>query len=113
MQGQSMDLKGKIAAEYAAKREKLEALRPDALEAFATKLLEMIEREKETTLASHDLTVLKESMQHLKRDATTLRTAEPGTDDYDFALNDCKSLINSMRKWLKLEGYLESDSNTS
>lgn len=113
MQSLSMDLKGKIAAEYSENKEKLEALSSDALEAFATKLLEMIEHEKETALASHDLKVLEESMQHLKRDATTLGTVKPGSDDYDFAINDCKNLINSTRKWLKLEGLIASDRNTS
>ena len=53
-------------------------------------------------------------MQHLKRDAVTLRTVKPGSDDYDFAINDCKNLINSTRKWLKLEGLgARADRNTS
>ena len=113
MQSLSRDLKGKIAAEYSENREKLEALSPDALVAFATRLLEMIEHEKGTARDSHDLKVLEESMLHLKRDATTLRTVKPGSDDYDFAINDCKNLINSTRTWLKLEGLIESDRTTS
>ncbi len=102
----SIELKRKIADLYEGKRKRLEELDPRALESFASELLEIIEREREKSQPSHDLKVLEESMKHLKHDSATLKNSKPETDDYDFALNDCKNLLNSTRKWLKMEGLI-------
>jgi hypothetical protein len=45
-------------------------------------------------------------MKHLKKDAGILRVSAPGTDEHDFARNDCRGLIESTRKWLELEGLI-------
>jgi len=42
-------------------------------------------------------------MKHLKKDSEELKKWKPGTDDYEFAANDCKNLVNSTKKWLKME----------
>ena len=98
------ELKKKIADAYIKKKKELEDLNPDTLEAFASELLEMIDKEK--LPPSHDLQVLKESMTHLKKDATLLNNSKPESDDYDFARNDCNNLITATRKWLELEGII-------
>jgi len=66
----------------------------------------MIEREKERARPTHDLEVLEQSMKHLKQDSALLRNYEPNTDEYDFTLNDCKNLLNSTKRWLKMEGLI-------
>ncbi len=102
----SPELKGKIADLYLKNRDRLDELDPDALQSFASELLEMIGREKERRQSYHDLEVLEISVKHLKDDSARLRSFKPGTDDYDFARNDCRNLMNSTRKWLKLEGLI-------
>ncbi len=96
------ELKKKIAGLYLENRKKLEELDPNSLASFATQLIEMIEREEEKSQHSHDLEVLKESMNHLKRDSTLLKNSKPATDEYDFARNDCKTVINATKKWLNM-----------
>ena len=99
-----LELKKKIANVYLKNKKKLEDLKPDTLEVFASELLEMIK--KETLPHSHDLEILKESMKHLKNDSTLLKSSKPDSDDYDFARNDCNNLLTSTRKWLELEGIM-------
>jgi len=69
-------------------------------------VLETIGREKERGQSSHDLEVLEQNMKHLKQDSALLKNYEPKTDDYDFTRNDCKNLLNSTKRWLKLEGLI-------
>lgn len=102
----SPELKGKIADLYLKNRARLEQLDPAAMQSFASELLELIGREKARRQSYHDLEVLEDSVKHLKDDSARLRSFKPGTDDYDFALDDCRNLVNSTRKWLKLEGLI-------
>jgi len=102
----SIELKQKIASLFSRESKTLEDLDPAALESFASELLKMIEQEKGEDRFSHDLQVLENSMKHLKKDASILRVSAPGTDEYDFARNDCRGLIESTRKWLELEGLI-------
>ncbi len=95
-----------VAALFMKERERLEGLDPNTLESFAQELIKMIEREKSGIGDYHDLKVLEDSMKHLKKDAVTYGRSEPGTDNYDFSRNDCKNLINSMKKWLITEGLI-------
>ena len=98
-----IDLKRKIAEVYSRNRQRLDKLEPSAMESFASELLQLIEKEKEHSQASHDLEVLGQSMKHLKDDSERLQNYKPGTDDYDFTFNDCKNLLNSTKRWLKME----------
>lgn len=104
--GFSIELKQKIASLFSRSRKTLEDLDPVSLESFASELLRMIENEKSRDRFSHDLQVLESSMKHLKKNAGVLKLSAPGTDDYDFARNDCRGLIESTRKWLELEGII-------
>ena len=99
-------LKREIADLYLKNSKKLDAVDAGALQSFALKVLEIISRMNSSFQLSHDLEVLKESMTHLKNDSLKLQKAKPNSDDYDFARNDCKSLLNSVKRWLKLEGLL-------
>jgi hypothetical protein len=99
-------LKREIADLYLKNSKKLDAVDAEALQSFASRVLEVISRMDSRLQLSHDLEVLKESMTHLKNDSLKLEKAEPNSDDYDFAHNDCKNLLNSVKKWLKLEGLL-------
>ncbi len=101
-----IEFKRKVADLYLEKRTKLEELDPDTVESFASELLKMIQEEKDSILAKHDLEVLESSMRILKNQAINLKGFEPETDAYDFTLNDCKNLVESTKKWLKLEGLL-------
>lgn len=103
----SMEFKKKIADLYSKNRQILEELNPDALETFASNVLEMIGDEKKRAEISHDTEVLEQSMRHLKNDSALLRNYEPNTDDYDFTRNDCKNLITSTRIWLQTDGLIE------
>ncbi len=102
----SIEFKRKVADLYLKQKTKLEKLDPTTLESFASELLEMINKEKETSLALHDLEILEYNMTLLKNYAAKLKQYEPETDEYDFTLNDCKNLIESTKRWLKLEGLL-------
>jgi hypothetical protein len=103
----SMEFKKKIADLYSKNRQTLEELDPDALEAFASDVLKMIENEKKRAEITHDTEVLEQSMKHLKNDSALLKNYEPNTDDYDFTRNDCKNLITSTRIWLQIDGLIE------
>ena len=95
--------KKEIAALYIQNRKNLEQLNPTVLNSFANNVLAVITQEKEKSGCSHDLTVLEESMKHLKKDSSILKNSQPKTDDYDFSKNDCNNLIHSMTNWLKAE----------
>ena len=99
----SMDFKKKVADLYIQDRTKLEKLDPKAMESFASQVLELISKEKKNTQALHDLEILEYSMGQLKNYSAALKGYEPDTDEYDFTQNDCKNMINSTTKWLKLE----------
>lgn len=83
-----IEFKRKVADLYSDKRKKLEELDPDTLESFASEILRMIQEEKDSLLAKHDLEVLESSMKILKNQAIKLKGFEPETDAYDFTLND-------------------------
>ena len=68
-------------------------------------MLEIITREIESH-SIHDLEVLDESMTHFKNDLILLKKFKPGTEDYDFAFNECKNLLNSTKNWLNKEGLI-------
>lgn len=106
MSGVSFDLKRKIANLYTENENKLNQLDPKALRMFASELLELIRQEKEKSGSSHDLEVLEGSIRHLKSDSEELKKSKPGSDDYDFAANDCRKVINSTKKWLKMENLI-------
>jgi hypothetical protein len=91
---------------YLKHRKKLEEVDATMLESFASKVLEIIGREERRLKSSHDLEVMKKSIKHLKNDASTLKGLEPGSDDYDFSRNDCKTFINSVKRRLTIEGLL-------
>jgi hypothetical protein len=97
-----IELKKKIAGLYLENRKNLEELEPNSLASFATQIIEMINREEEKSQHSHDLDVLKESMNHLKRDSILFKNSKPATDEYDFARNDCKTMMDATKKWLKI-----------
>jgi hypothetical protein len=99
-------LKREIADLYLRNSKKLDAVDAEALQSFASKVLEIISRMDSKLQLSHDIEVLKESMTHLKNDSLKLQKSELDSDDYDFAHNDCKNLMNSVKRWLKLEGLL-------
>jgi hypothetical protein len=88
---------------YLEGKDKLEKFDISAMENFASKALLLIEEEKRTSNAKHDLEILEYNMNLLKMYATKIQGYEPDTDEYDFALNDCKNLIKSTKKWLELE----------
>ena len=101
-----IEFKRKVADLYIEKRTKLEENDPNTMESFASELLKMIQKEKDSILAKHDLEVLESSMKILKNQAVKLKGLEPETDAYDFTLNDCKNLVESTKRWMKMEGLL-------
>jgi len=102
----SVEFKRKIASFYMQNKQELEKSSVGAMESFASEISKLIEAEKDHYQGSHDLEVLGQSMKHLKDDLTRLKNYAPGTDDYDFTFNDCKSLMNSTKRWLKMEGLI-------
>ena len=102
----SMDFKRKVAEIYLEKRAQLEKLDPNAMESFAIEILETINKEKTKSDALHDLEILDYNMKLLKNYSAALKQYEPETNEYDFTQNDCKNVINSTKRWLKLEGLL-------
>lgn len=106
MSGVSFDLKRKIANLYTENENTLNQLDPKALTMFASELLELIRQEQEKAGSSHDLEVLEGSIRHLNNDSEKLKKSKPGSDDYDFAANDCRKVINSTKNWLKMENLI-------
>jgi hypothetical protein len=106
MDNLSEEFKKKIANIYSKRKQKLDEIDAKALESFASEVLSAIQQEKEKNLSSHDLEVLEQSMKHLKQDSAALGKLQPNTDDYDFTRNDCKSLINSTKRWLKIQNLI-------
>lgn len=102
----SAEFKRKIADLYLKNRGKLKTLDPVTMDYFATELLKMIVDQKKKSNALHDLEVLEYNMGLLKNYSGALKGYEPETDEYDFTSNDCKNLIDSTKKWLKLEGLV-------
>ena len=94
----SMDFKRKVAEIYLEKRAQLEKLDPNAMESFATEILETINKEKTKSDALHDLEILDYNMKLLKNYSAALKQYEPETDEYDFTQNDCKNVINSTKR---------------
>lgn len=99
----SAEFKKKVADLYIENREKLEKYDPGAMEDFATELLKMVNEEKKKSNALHDLELLEYNMGLLKNYSVALKGYESETDEYDFTRNDCKNLVDSTKKWLKLE----------
>ena len=102
----SIDFKRKVADLYLENRTKLEKLDATTMESFASKILEMVNKEKKKTGALHDLEILEYNIELLKNYSIAFKGYEPETDEYDFTQNDCKNLMESTKKWLKLEGLL-------
>ena len=102
----SVEFKKKVADLYLENRTELEKLDPTTMESFAKEILEMINKEKKKSDALHDLELLEYNMGLLKNYSAALKGYEPETDEYDFTQNDCKNLMESTRKWLKIEGLL-------
>jgi hypothetical protein len=99
----SDEFKRKVADLYLKKRTKLEEYDPESMETFASQLLEMVAEEKEKSDAIHDLELLEYNMKMLQNYASKLKGYKPDTDEYDFTRNDCKNLVDSTKKWLKME----------
>ncbi|MFW9804908.1 MAG: hypothetical protein ACFFFC_19785 [Candidatus Thorarchaeota archaeon] len=99
----SDEFKRKVADLYLQKRVKLEKYDLESMKSFASQLLEMVTKEKEKSKAFHDLEILEYNMKMLQNYATKLKGYKQDTDEYDFTRNDCKNLVDSTKKWLKME----------
>jgi hypothetical protein len=99
----SDEFKRKVADLYLKNRVKLEEYNREFMESFASQLLKMVAEEKENSNELHDLELLEYNMKILQSDASKLKEYEPDTDEYDFTRNDCKNLVDSTKKWLKME----------
>lgn len=102
----SIDFKRKVAEKYLKRRIKLEKFDPTTMETFSEEILEMVNKEKNNSKALHDLEILEYNMKLLQNYSIALMKYESGTDEFDFTQNDCKNIIDSTKKWLKLEGFL-------
>ena len=102
----SAEFKKKVADLYLKNREKLEKQDPANFESFASEILEIINNEKKTSDALHDLEILEHNMGLLKTYSSKLKQYTPETDEYDFTQNDCKNLVDSTKRWLNLEGLI-------
>ena len=102
----SMDFKRKAAEIYQKGKNELEKFDPKAMEAFSIEILEMSNEEKNNSKALHDLEILEYNMKLLQNYSVALMKYKSGTDEFDFTQNDCKNIIDSTKKWLKLEGLL-------
>lgn len=102
----SHEFKRKVATHYTKRKQTLDQLDPNALEQFASEVLEAINKEKTKASSLHDIEVLEQSMKHLKQDSAKLKNLKPNTDDYDFTRSDCKSLLNATKRWLRIEGFI-------
>lgn len=61
---------------------------------------------KKNSKALHDLEILEYNMKLLQNYSVALMKYKSGTDEFDFTRNDCKNIIDSTKKWLKLERLL-------
>jgi hypothetical protein len=102
----SNEFKRQVADLYLKNKTKLEEYDSETMESFASEILEMVGEEKKKSKALHDLEILEYNMKMLQGYASKLKEYKPDTDEYDFTRNDCKNLIDSTKKWLKLEGLL-------
>lgn len=102
----SMDFKRKVAKTYLKRKINLEKFDPSTMESFSKEIIELINIEKNNSEASHDLEILEYNMKLLQNYSIALMKYEKGTDEFDFTQNDCKNIIVSTRRWLKLEGLL-------
>ena len=102
----SLEFKKRVADIYQKNIVKLQKLDPSTMETFATEIIEIIDKEKKRLDAIHDLEILEYNMKLLKKYSASLKQYTPDTDEYDFTQNDCKNLVDSTKKWLKLEGLL-------
>ena len=102
----SLEFKKRVADIYQEKITKMEKLDPTTMENFAIEIIEKIDKEKKNSNAIHDLEILEYNMKLLKKYSGALKQYTPDTDEFDFTQNDCKNLVDSTKKWLKLEGLL-------
>ena len=99
----SEEFKQKVAELYLKNKTKMEKLDPPTMESFATKTLEFIKRRKRSLFRFMILQILEYNMGLLKNYSAALEMYTPDSDEYDFTQNDCKSLVDSTKKWLTLE----------
>jgi hypothetical protein len=102
----SLEFKKRVAEIYQKNVTQLEKLDPNTMETFAIEILETIDNEKKKSEAIHDLEILEYNMKLLKKYSTALKQYTQDTDEYDFTQNDCKNLVDSTKRWLKLERLL-------
>jgi uncharacterized protein YkwD len=102
----SEGFKAKVADLYKQKRANLEKLDPAVMEAFAAKMLELVNKEKAKSDALHDLGIIAYNMTLLKNYSAALKMYKQDTDEYDFTQNDCKNLVDATKKWLTLENLI-------
>ena len=84
----------------------MEKLDPTTMETFAIEIIETLDNEKMKSDAIHDLEILEYNMKLLKKYSAALKQSTQDTDEYDFTQNDCKNLVDSTKRWLKLERLL-------
>lgn len=99
----SDEFKKQVADLYIQNREQLEKLDAEAMEDFATQVLQLVVKEKKQSEALHDLELLEYNMALLKNYSASLKNYKPDTDKYDFTKNDAKNLVDATKKWLTLE----------
>jgi len=75
------------------------------MESFSTEILETINKKNKSD-ALHDLEIREYNLKLLINHSTAIKQYEPETDEYDFIQNECKNIIDSVKRWLKLEGLL-------
>lgn len=102
----SLEFKKRVAEIYQKNITELEKLDPTTMETFAIEIIENIDNEKKKSEAIHDLEILEYNMKLLKKYSAALKKYAQDTDEYDFTQNDCKNLVESTKRWLKLERLL-------
>lgn len=102
----SLEFKKRVAEIYQKNITELEKLDPTTMETFAIEIIETIDNEKKKSEAIHDLEILEYNMKLLKKYSAALKQYTQDTDEYDFTQNDCKNLVDSTKRWLKLERLL-------
>ena len=102
----SLEFKKRVSEIYQKNITELEKLDPTKMETFAIEIIENIDNEKKKSEAIHDLEILEYNMKLLKKYSAALKKYAQDTDEYDFTQNDCKNLVDSTKRWLKLERLL-------